>query len=87
MVQALKFNALVSGNTLPLPDLSAFEGKRVEVVVLEEEGQSRHTAAPPELKGLRPLGLYRGQFTIPDDFDQPLPTEVQKYFDDEGDGS
>jgi hypothetical protein len=36
---ALKFHALVSGKTLPLPGLSAFEGKRVEVIVFEDEGQ------------------------------------------------
>ncbi len=88
MAQALKFHALVSGKTLPLPDLSAFEGKHVEVIVVEDEGQGRSTTltsteSPPQ----RPLGLYRGQFIVPDDFDAPLPPEIQKYFDGQGDDS
>ena len=77
MAHALKFHAVVSGKTLRLPDLSAFEGKRVEVIVVEEDG-------PPELavsRQPRPLGLLRGQFTVPDDFDEPLPAEIQAYFE------
>lgn len=77
MAHALKFHAVVSGKTLPLPDLSAFDGKRVEVIVVEEE-------APAELEapqGERPLGLLRGQFIVPDDFDDPLPSEIQEYFE------
>ena len=37
MAQALKFHAIVSGKTLSLPDLRTFEGKRVKVIVVEEE--------------------------------------------------
>lgn len=86
MANALKFHALVSGKTLPLPDLSAFEGKRVEVIVVEDEGQVHNIAsATPESPRQRPFGLYRGQFTVPDDFDAPLPPEIQKYFDGQGD--
>ena len=39
MAHALKIHALVSSKTLPLHGLSAFEGKRVEVIVVEDEGQ------------------------------------------------
>ena len=85
MAHALKFHALVAGKTLPLPDLSAFEGKRVEVIVVEDEGQAQNIAsASPESPRQRPLGSYRGQFTVPDDFDSPLPAEIQKYFDGQG---
>jgi len=42
MTYALKFHAVVSGKTLVLPDLSAFEGKRVEVIVVEDD------AGPPD---------------------------------------
>jgi hypothetical protein len=78
MAQALKFHAVVSGKTLSLPDLGAFEGKRVEVIVVEEEVPSEIEAPP---RGQRPLGLLRGQFVVPDDFDAPLPSEIQRYFD------
>ena len=85
MAHALKFHALVAGKTLPLPDLSAFEGKRVEVIVIEDESQVPSVvSASPESPRQRPLGLYRGQFTVPDDFDAPLPAEIQKYFDGQG---
>ena len=82
MAHALKFHALVSGKTLPMPDLSAFEGKRVEVIVVEDEGQVQGIASESgDSPRQRPLGLYRGQFTVPDDFDAPLPPDIQKYFD------
>jgi hypothetical protein len=69
MAHALKFHAIVSGKTLTLPDLSAFEGKRVEVIVVEDD--------PPIDLGAG----SRGQFVVPDDFDDPLPPEIQKYFE------
>jgi len=28
----------------------------------------------------RPVGMYRGQFTVPEDFDDPLPAEVLALF-------
>jgi hypothetical protein len=40
MSYALKFHAVVSGKALVLPDLSAFEGKRVEVIVVEDDPPS-----------------------------------------------
>jgi hypothetical protein len=82
MANALKFQAVVLGKTLALPDLGAFEGKRVEVIVVEDE------AAPPPpipFPGTRPLGLLRGELVVPDDFDDPLPADIQKFFDGDGD--
>ena len=81
MAHALKFHAIVSGRTLTLPDLSAFEGKRVEVIVVEDEAPSELDVAPRS----RPLGILRGQLIVPDDFNDPLPAEVQKYFEGEED--
>jgi hypothetical protein len=77
MAHALKFHAVVSGKTFPLPDLGAFEGKRVEVIVVEDDGSAESGARPER----RPLGLLRGQFVVPDDFDEPLPSEIQEYFE------
>lgn len=82
MAQALKFHAVVSGKTLSLPDLGAFEGKRVEVIVVEEEAPAEIGATP---RGQRPLGLLRRQFVVPDDFDAPLTPELQRYFDGDAD--
>lgn len=32
-------------------------------------------------KTLRPFGLCAGEFTVPDDFDDPLPEEILKEFE------
>ncbi|HEY0484262.1 MAG TPA: hypothetical protein VGD37_42375 [Kofleriaceae bacterium] len=81
MAHALKFHAIVSGKTLALPDLGAFEGKRVEVIVVEDEGPAEATMPP---RAERRLGLLRGTFIVPDDFDAPLPPEIQSYFEGNG---
>ena len=35
----------------------------------------------PEKPGLRPFGLCAGEFTVPDDFDAPLPAELLREFE------
>jgi hypothetical protein len=77
MARALRFHAVVSGKTLPLPDLSAFEGKRVEVIVLEEDAKVEPTAKSVQ----RRFGTMAGQFVVPDDFDAPLPDDVLAAFE------
>jgi len=37
--------------------------------------------APAPLTGLRPFGLAKGQFTVPDDFNAPLPENVLQTFE------
>ena len=37
--------------------------------------------APPPLTQLRPSGLAKGQFTVPDDFNAPLPEDVLQTFE------
>jgi antitoxin (DNA-binding transcriptional repressor) of toxin-antitoxin stability system len=37
--------------------------------------------APLPQSALRPFGLCAGQFTVPDDFDDPLPEEVIQDFE------
>ena len=73
MARALKFHAIVSGKTLSLPDLGAFEGKRVEVIVVEEEAPAE-IGAPP--RGAATARAVARQFVVPDDFDVPLPPEI-----------
>jgi hypothetical protein len=76
MANALKFHAVVAGKTLRLPDLSAFEGKRVEVIVVEDEG-SEH----PVPARARRFGTMAGEIKIAPDFDAPLPEDIQAAFD------
>jgi hypothetical protein len=82
MAQAIKFHTIVKDRTLSLPDLGDFEGMRVEVLVVEEAAEMK--SADVESKAPRPLGLLRGQILMADDFDAPLPPEIQKYFEGEG---
>ena len=88
MTKALPFQAVVRGKALPLPDLSAFEGKRVEVLVLADDDQmlvsegADESDAPPRR---RVFGGLRGKLHVPDDFDTPLPEDIQKYFEGRGD--
>ena len=36
---------------------------------------------PTPLPPLRPIGLAKGQFTVPDDFNTPLPEDVLQTFE------
>lgn len=45
--------------------------------VAEIKPASQNTDAKP----LRPAGLCAGEFTVPDDFDEPLPDEVLRGFE------
>jgi hypothetical protein len=76
MANALKFHAVVAGKTLRLPDLSAFEGKRVEVIVMEDEGSER-----PVRAHARRFGTMAGEIEITPEFDAPLPGDIQAGFD------
>jgi hypothetical protein len=76
MANALKFHAVVAGKTLRLPDLGAFEGKRVEVIVVEDEGSDRPVPAQT-----RRFGTMAGEIEIAQDFDSSLPDDVQAGFD------
>jgi hypothetical protein len=37
--------------------------------------------APASLSQSRPIGLAKGQFTVPDDFNAPLPEDVLQAFE------
>jgi len=45
---------------------------KVFVTILEEDS---------ELESLRPYGLGKGDFIVPDDFDAPLPEEIIASFE------
>jgi hypothetical protein len=36
---------------------------------------------PPPLSRPRPIGLAKGQFTVPEDFNAPLPEDVLRTFE------
>lgn len=54
-----------------------------ETIILARRNQPIAELKPihgPETER-RPWGLYRGQFVVPDDFDQPLPEHLQQAFE------
>lgn len=55
------------GKAVPIEKIKLPENARVLLTVWPDE--------EPEVKAkaLRPYGLARGEFTVPDDFDDPLP--------------
>jgi prevent-host-death family protein len=56
-----------------------------EEIVIARNGTPLARLVPVEQRKPRELGFWRGQVWMSDDFDDPLPWEVQKYFEGEGD--
>ncbi len=52
-----------------------------EEVVITRSGQPIAKLVPVVEPERRRLGLDRGRFTVPDDFDGPLPNEVLEAFE------
>jgi len=55
-----------------------------ETVRIESGGKpvaEMKPVAPRATPGRRPVGLCRGEFRVPDDFDAPLPEEVLQSFE------
>jgi hypothetical protein len=48
---------------------------------LPEKASGLLTILNPPLSQPRPFGLARGQFTVPDDFNAPLPEDVLQSFE------
>jgi len=47
-----------------------------EEVVIARNGKPAVRLEPVESPPLRPLGIDRGLYTIPEDFDDPLPDDI-----------
>lgn len=77
----------MSGKTLTHSDLDAFVGKHVEVTVVEDEAldiESTNVEAANAVRihpVMRRFGTMAGRFSLSEDFDQPLPPDIQCYFD------
>jgi hypothetical protein len=80
MTEAVRFRTVVSGKSLTIPDLERFEGKRVEVIVLDDEPGPANTEVVGSMPKRR-FGTMAGQIKIADDFDAPLPPEIQRAFE------
>jgi len=54
-----------------------------ETLVILRAGKPIAEVKPvvPRVKTLRPFGLCAGEFTVPDDFDAPLPEDILNAFE------
>ncbi|MCI0636089.1 MAG: type II toxin-antitoxin system Phd/YefM family antitoxin [Actinobacteria bacterium] len=50
--------------------------KHGEEIVIAKAGKPIAKLVPIEAAGKRPLGLYKGQIWMSDDFDEPLPWQI-----------
>ena len=89
MANAISIHTTLGSETLRIPELVPFIGKKVQIIVVEDEpiatasGPERAAGGasePPPLPK-RTLGSLRGLLQIPDDFDDPLPDELQRAFE------
>lgn len=65
----------------PLGCLRRVEEGETLVVLRDERPVAEIKPVSSGVTQPRPFGLCRGQFTVPGDFDQPLPDEILKEFE------
>ena len=52
-----------------------------EEVVITRRGEEVASLVPPRRSSVRRLGIDRGRFVVPEDFDAPLPDELLAAFE------
>lgn len=53
------------------------------VIVFEKDRPVAEMRPLPKRAGMRPIGLAKGDFVVPDDFNDPLPEDVLQLFEGE----
>ena len=59
------------------------EGGETLVVLDSDRPVAEIRPVENALRKPRPIGLAKGQFVVPDDFDDPLPDDIQRLFEGE----
>ena len=93
MANAISVHTTLESENLRIPELAPFIGKKVQIIVFEEEpaaveSRREHVeeSAPAQAASpKRTLGSLRGLLQVPEDFDAPLPEEIQRAFEGEAD--
>jgi hypothetical protein len=92
MANAICVRTTLESDPMRIPELLPFVGKRVQIIVVEDEpavpdsARDRGPGAlPVEAAPRRTLGSLRGLLRVPEDFDDPLPDEIQRAFEGEAD--
>ena len=55
--------------------------ERLEPLQLSDKHQALLTILEPEVTQPRPFGLCKGEFRVPNDFDEPLPEDLLRDFE------
>lgn len=61
--------------------LRRVEAGETFVIIQADKAIAELRPIPSSDKQLRPFGLCAGEFTVPDDFDAPLPEEILSAFE------
>jgi hypothetical protein len=93
MANAISVHTTLHSENLRIPELAPFIGKRVQIIVVEEDlstaesarDRATESAAPQPASPTRTLGSLHGLLHVPDDFEDPLPDEIQRAFEGEAD--
>ena len=72
-MEAIKIKTRLESETIRSPELRKLIGKRVEIIILEET--EPNTALPK-----RQPGSAKGEITVTNDFEKPLPIEIVQEF-------
>jgi hypothetical protein len=74
-MEAIKIKTRLDSETIRSPELRKLIGKRVEIIILEEI--ESNTILPK-----RQPGSARGEITVADDLEKPLPNDfIQKFLE------
>jgi hypothetical protein len=88
MANAISVHTTLESENIRIPELSPFIGKKVQIIVVEEEPATADSARDAEnlAAPARVFGSLRGSLNVPEDFDEPLPEEILRAFEGEGSG-
>jgi hypothetical protein len=85
MINAIRLRTLVESEDVRIPELARLVGKRVEILVVEDEAPGPFAdegkATASDVQRTPRLGTLRGLVDIPEDFDDPLPVELLRAFE------
>ncbi|HEX9911257.1 MAG TPA: hypothetical protein VGA86_10245 [Desulfatiglandales bacterium] len=72
-MEAIKIKTRLESETIRSPELRKLIGKRVEIIILEE-------TEPNAVLPKRQPGSAKGEITVTNDFEKPLPKEIVQEF-------
>jgi hypothetical protein len=81
MISAIRIRTTIESEVLRIPELAALVGRRVEVIVVEEDVEDVPDGVDAGAAKGRILGGLQGLLHVPDDFDDPLPEEILRSFE------